>query len=197
MPELSRKLSELLAYMDHTRAALRATAGQISPSFASVRPRSGDWSAAQVLAHLAMVEDGIGRLTSKAIKNAREVGVGPNSGDESILSNLDKYQIIENETKRIAPTSITPVDERPMEESLAALEQSRARLREALIAADDIDLSSTKKPHPVMGDINIYEWALFVAQHEERHRRQIERTLNEVTELGGRMRTDSLSQTQD
>ena len=183
MPELSRKLSELLAYMDQTRAALFATAGQISPSFASVRPRNGDWSAAQVLAHLAMVEDGIGRLTSKAIRKAREEGVGPNDANDSIISSLDKYRIIENETKRIAPTTITPVEERPLEDSLAALEQSRAKLREALIAADDVDLSSTRKLHPVMGDLNIYEWALFVAQHEERHRRQIERTLNEVTEL--------------
>ena len=183
MPELSRKLSELLGYMDQTRAALFATAGQISPSFASVRPRNGDWSAAQVLAHLAMVEDGIGRLTSKAIKKAREDGVGPNNADESMISSLDKYRIIETETKRVAPATITPVEERPLEDSRAALEQSRTRLREVLIAADDIDLSSTRKPHPVMGDLNIYEWALFVAQHEERHRRQIERTLNEVTEL--------------
>ena len=183
MPELSRKLSELLAYMDQTRAALFATAGQIGPSFASVCPRSGDWSAAQVLAHLALVEDGIGRLTSKAIKKAREEGVGPNNGDESIVASLDHFNVIENETRRVAPTSITPVDERPIEESLSALQQSRAKLREVLIASDDIDLSSTRKPHPVMGDLNIYEWALFVAQHEERHRRQIERTLNEVTEL--------------
>ena len=183
MPELSRKLSELLAYMDQTRAALLATAAQVGPSFASVRPRSGDWSAAQVLAHLALVEDGIGRLTSKAIKNAREEGVGPNNRDESIVASLDHFNVIENETRRVAPSSITPVEDRPIEDSLAALQQSRAKLREALIAADDVDLSSTKKPHPIMGDLNVYEWALFVAQHEERHRRQIERTLNEVTEL--------------
>jgi hypothetical protein len=28
----------------------------------------------------------------------------------------------------------------------------------------------------------MYQWALFVAQHEERHRRQMERTLADVTE---------------
>ncbi len=182
MPEMKKKLSELFAYMDETRAALFATTGQIS-TFASIRPRNGDWSAAEVVAHLAMVEDGIGRLTSKAIKKAREEGVGPEVSDESVMSNLDEYRIIENETKRTAPTTITPTDERPLEESLAALEQSRVKLREALIAGADLDLASIRRPHPVLGEINLYEWALFVAQHEERHRRQIERTLNEVTEL--------------
>jgi len=183
MPELKQNLSELLAYMDEKRAALCATAGQINPAFAAIRPRSGDWSAAEVVAHLALVEDGVGRLISKTIKKAREDGLGPDMSDNSFMSSLDEYRVIDNAVKRTAPTRITPTDPRPLEESLAALEQSRAKLREALIAGSDLDLTSIMQPHPVLGELNLYQWALFVAQHEERHRRQIERTLNEVTEL--------------
>lgn len=183
MSELKQKLSELLVYMDEQRAALCATAGQINPSFATIRPRSGDWSAAEVVSHLALVEDGVGRLISKSIKKAREEGVGPDTSDDSMISSLDEYRVIDNEMKRTAPARIVPTDPRPLEESLAALEQSRAKLREALIAGSDLDLSSIRQPHPVLGDLNLYQWALFVAQHEERHRRQIERTLDEVTNL--------------
>ncbi len=183
MPELKRKLSELLAYMDQSRSALRATAGGINPSFATVRPRSGDWSAAEVVAHLAMVEDGVGRLITKGVRKAREDGIGPDRSDESILSSLDKYHLVDNPARLKAPSTITPDGVQSVEQSLAALDQSRAKLREALIGAADVDLSSIKRPHPVLGDIDLYQWALFVAQHEERHRRQIERTINEVTEL--------------
>ena len=183
MPEMKQKLAELLAYMDEKRAELCATAGQINPAFASIRPRSGDWSAAEVVAHLALVEDGIGRLISKSIRKAREEGVGPDVSGDSLMSSLDEYRVIDNEVKLTAPSRITPTDPRPLEESLAALEQSRAKLRDALIAGSDLDLASIRQPHPVLGEINLYQWALFVAQHEERHRRQIERTLNEVTEL--------------
>ena len=183
MPELKQKLSELLVYMDEKRAALCATVGQINPAFATIRPRSGDWSAAEVVAHLALVEDGVGRLISKSIKKAREDRVGPDVSDESLVSSLDEYRVIENEVKRTAPTRITPTDPRPLDESLAGLEQSRAKLREALIAGSDLDLASIRQPHPVLGELNLYQWALFVAQHEERHRRQIDRTLNEVSEL--------------
>jgi DinB superfamily len=183
MPEPKKKLAELLAYMDQQRAALFATAGHVTPSFATIRPRDGNWSSAEIVAHLALVEDGIGRLISKAIKKAREEGVGADTSDESVMSSLEKYDIIENPRKLTAPTTITPTEPRPVEESLAALQQSRAKLREVLISGSDIDLAAVKRPHPVLGDLNVYEWALFVAQHEERHRRQIERTLNEVTEL--------------
>lgn len=183
MPELKRKLSELLAYMDQTRSALLATAGDINPSFASVRPRSGDWSASEVVAHLAMVEDGVGRLITKAVRKAREDGIGPDMSDGSILSSLDRYHLVDNAAKLKAPPIITPEGVQSVEQSLAALEQSRARLRETLIGATDVDLSGVRRPHPVLGDIDLYQWALFVAQHEERHRRQIERTINEVTGL--------------
>ena len=30
-----------------------------------------------------------------------------------------------------------------------------------------------KQPHPVLGPINIYQWALFVGSHEARHALQI------------------------
>jgi hypothetical protein len=75
-----------------------------------------------------------------------------------------------------------PDTERTVDDSLASLLMSRERLRDILIDNCDVDLSSIKRPHPLLRDLDMYQWALFVAQHEERHRRQIERTLAEVTE---------------
>ncbi len=183
MPQQKKKVAELFAYMDQTRAALFATARDINPTVAMIRPREDVWSTAEILAHLALVEDGVGRLTSKTIKAAREQGIGPDQSDESFMSNLDEYRVVENPDKRQAPSGIVPDIGPPVEESLAVLEQSRARLKEALTAAGDIDLCSITRPHPVLGDLNLYQWALFVAQHEERHRRQIEKTCDQVTEL--------------
>ena len=76
-----------------------------------------------------------------------------------------------------------PPEGKSIDESLAALTASRAKMKEALLSGDGLDLCEVKRPHPVAGEINLYQWALFVAQHEERHRRQIEKTLDEVTEL--------------
>jgi hypothetical protein len=183
MAELNRRLTEILECLDANRAALLTTVRDISPAFATMRPRSGAWSAAENVAHLALVEDRISQLVARATEKARAEGAAPSSSAESIMSSLDRFRVADAGTKLAAPATIAPESDKPIEDSLAMLEQTRARLKEALIAGADLELGDVKRPHPALGDLSLYQWALFVAQHEERHRRQIERTLDEVTEL--------------
>jgi len=176
------RVQELLTYLDATRVRLVATATEVNPAFASVRPRGGTWSSAEIMAHLAMVESGVARLIARSVDWARTHGIGPEESDESIMSSLDKFSMAEALRPMAAPAMVTPKEDSTIEQSLASLERSRAGLREALIAGSDMDLSAVKRPHASLGDLNLYQWALFVGQHEERHRRQIERTIAEVTE---------------
>lgn len=182
MPEISPRVTELLAYMDEMRGRLLETAMHVNPSFASIRPRSGAWSAEENLAHLAKVEGSVAQLIEKSVEWARTHDIGPATPGESILSSLDKFGMAEAKTTITAPETVTPESGIPIEKSLESLEQSRGRLRAALVAGCDLDLTAVKRPHRVMGELNIYQWALFVAQHEERHRRQMDRTMEEVTE---------------
>ncbi len=57
MTEIRRKIAELFEYLDSTRASLLDCARDMNQSFAVIRPRDGEWSAAENLAHLALVED--------------------------------------------------------------------------------------------------------------------------------------------
>ena len=101
MPETSRRMSELLAYMDETRRRLVDTATQIAPAFASVRPRSGAWSAAENLAHLAKVEEGVARMMERSVEWARSHGVGPSTSDDSVMASLDEFRLTEPVRKLI------------------------------------------------------------------------------------------------
>jgi hypothetical protein len=98
------------------------------------------------------------------------------------MNSLDRWRVPDHEMKVTAPTRITPESDKSVDESLASLEQSRQRLRNILIENCDLDLAAIKRPHPLLRELDMYQWALFVAQHEVRHRRQMERTLAEVTE---------------
>lgn len=182
MPDIPAKLQELFFYMDSTRAELVACAREMNPSFAQIRPRDGVWSAADNLAHLALVEGNVVNLMTKSIAEARAAGVGPHTSDASFMNSLDRWRIPDHEMKVTAPTRITPEGGKSVEESLASLELSRARLRQILIENCDIDLAAIRRPHPLLRELDMYQWGLFVAQHEVRHRRQMERTLVEVTE---------------
>ena len=180
---MRQRLAELISYMDETRSRLFATVNGINPSIAGVRPRGDVWSAEDNMAHLVIVEEGVSRLVAKSVEWARANGVGNETSDESIMSSLDRYALAEGTFKLQAPSRVEPPAGKSIEESVASLTASRERLKEALLSGDGLDLSEVKRPHPVAGEINLYQWGLFVAQHEERHRKQIEKTLDEVTEL--------------
>jgi hypothetical protein len=168
--------------MDQTRAALVSAAREMNPSLAQIRPRADVWSAADNLAHLALVEENVVRLMSKSIEDARAGGVGPDISDASFMQSLDRWRLPEPEMKVIAPARITPDASKSVDESLASLDGSRQRLRGLLLDNCEVDLTAIKRPHPLLRELDMYQWALFVAQHEERHRRQMERTLADVTE---------------
>ncbi|MEO5904423.1 MAG: DinB family protein [Gemmatimonadaceae bacterium] len=180
---MRQRLAELIAYMDDTRSRLEVTARRISPSFAGIRPRGDTWSAEDNMAHLVVVEAGVSRLIGRSVEWAKANGVGSEIADDSIMASLDRYGLAEGTFKMQAPLSVVPPEGKSIDESLNALTASRVAMKEALLSGDGLDLSQVKRPHPVAGEINVYQWALFVAQHEERHRRQIEKTLDEVTEL--------------
>jgi hypothetical protein len=132
--------------------------------------------------HLAMTEELVARIISRSVSLGREQSVGPETSQESLLSSLDEYSIPESKTPLTAPERITPPRDVTVEQALGALDASRRALREALRDADGMNLGAITRQHPVFGELTIYQWALFVGQHEERHTRQIQRTLREVTE---------------
>jgi hypothetical protein len=182
MTEMRRKIAELFEYMDATRASLLACARDMNQSFAVIRPRAGEWSAAENLAHLALVESNVTRMMEKTIAAAREQGVGPDRSEKSFINSLDKWRVPDAVPKLIAPSRIVPDTAKTVRDSIESLEQTRARLKSIILENSDMDLASIKRPHPVLGEIDMYQWGLFVPQHEERHRKQMERALAEVTE---------------
>lgn len=176
------KLVELLAYLDETRARLIETAHAMNPTFAQIRPRDEEWSAAENLSHLALVEKSVLGLISKAIEESRGIDLGADESAESVLGSLDRFKVASGFPKVISPDRIAPDGNASVADSIASLAATREQLREALLGCDDLNLSAIKRPHPMLRDLNLYQWVLFVAQHEERHRQQIELALTVVTE---------------
>jgi hypothetical protein len=182
MTEIKPKLAELFSFMDAARASLMECAENMNPSFAVIRPRDGEWSAAENLAHLAIVEYGIDGLMEKAIGEAKAQGIGADTSETPFMNSLDRYRVADPQEKLTAPTRIHPDGSKSVQESLDSLKNSRQHLKSILEENAEIDLGSIKRPHPYFGDLDMYQWALFVAQHEMRHTKQMLRVLDEVTE---------------
>ena len=179
---MRKRLCEVLAVMDANRNALMATVDGASGAFASVRPSSDAWSVAENVTHLAMVEREIARLMASSVRWARDNGVAAEISDDSVLGCLDAFSIANPTRAMKAPAVVDVSGEANLKEAVKSLENSRLALRQALADGDGLDLASVTRPHPLLGDLTLYQWALLVAQHEERHRKQIERTLRDVTQ---------------
>jgi hypothetical protein len=179
---VQKRLVEIVGYLNSSRARLLDAVAHVHPSFAEMRPRDGTWSVAEVLTHLALTEAGIARLVARSMLWGKEKGVGPETSEESVLSSVDEFAIVEKPRPLAAPERLIPPHESRRDEAIRLLDDSRRALMDALAEGDGMDLSVIKRPHPYFGDLNLYQWAVFVGKHEERHTEQIERTLRELRE---------------
>ena len=68
---------------------------------------------------------------------------------------------------------VQPAEQPDFDEAMRALEESRARLLDAMQKASGLALGSVTAPHPRLGTLTVYEWLLMIARHEERHAEQV------------------------
>ena len=167
------RLAELLAYAELQRAALFDAVALIPEPLRDRRLDPAAWSVAEVLEHLHRVEKGIARLLSRSLERARTAGLEPESEGGSELGSLDRLRLLDRSSRMSAPEPVMPRGELTAAQAMAALTESRQALVSALEAGDGLALGRIAYPHPLLGELNLYQWVLFVGQHEARHAGQL------------------------
>jgi hypothetical protein len=168
------RLEELLQYADAQRAVLLAAVAAVPESARERRPRDDSWSVAEVLEHLHRVEQGVSRLIARQLERARARGLGPETETDSLLQSLDHLAILKRGATLPAPEFVQPQGSLTAAAAMTALEQSRRTMREALAPGDGLALGSVSYPHALLGPLTLYQWVLFLGQHERRHAIQIQ-----------------------
>jgi hypothetical protein len=168
------RLTELLVFLEAQRDRVRGAASRLPRDRWSVKPAPEKWSVSQVIWHLQRVERGVAKLIAKRAGEARAQGHPVESSTSSVIDALDGRGIEDRSRPIAAPSQISP-PEPPLDpdEVERQLQESRSMLQAAIADADGLALGSITHPHPVLGDINLYQWVLFVGLHEARHADQI------------------------
>jgi hypothetical protein len=174
------RLAETMDYVEEKRRELLQSFAGVARDRLSRRASAGGWSVAEILDHLRMVESGVARLITKRATRAREEGLGEETSAESVLTSLEPYRAEFENTVMQAPETVRPRSNPDPDEALIGLHSSREALREAAEAASGLALSEIKQDHPLLGELDLYQWLIFLGQHEVRHKKQIERTLNSI-----------------
>jgi uncharacterized damage-inducible protein DinB len=170
------RLTELLDYLDAKRASVLEAASALPHDRWTVRPDPDRWSVSEVCWHLQRVESGVAKLIRKRATDARAQGHPAEVASDSMLGALDGRGVADRTRPIQAPPQVSPTDIPSAESVQQQLNESRNLLRAAIADADGLALGRLTHPHPVLGEIDLYQWILFVGQHEERHTSQIAET---------------------
>jgi hypothetical protein len=166
------RICELREYLDQQRALLQAAVEAVPSGRRNEAPEPGRWSTANVLEHLAVVEDGIAKRLARRIAEARVEGLGPETHHEPVLPTLSLRHLRDRTTRLAAPEAVAPTG-LGAEAAWLALEQAGSAVRQALATGDGLALGTVFLPHPRFGQMSVYYFFAFVGAHEARHAAQI------------------------
>jgi uncharacterized damage-inducible protein DinB len=168
------RIAELLDYAQCQRVALFNAVSLIPEPLRERRADAETWSAAEVLEHLHRVESGIARLLTRSLDRAKAAGLESENEVGSVLTSLDELRLTDRSLRIRAPEPVMPRGELTAAQGMAALTESRQALISALGACDGLALGRITQAHPLLGPLNLYQWVLFVGQHEARHAGQLQ-----------------------
>jgi hypothetical protein len=167
------RMVELVSYAALQREALLVAVDRVSPDLRDRRVHPGVWSVGEILEHLHRVENGVARLVLRTIERAEGTGITQERETGSLLHSLDHLGLLHRDRHVAAPDMVIPRGEYTAAEALEALVSSREALLASIRTGDGLALGTLTFPHPLLGSLTLYQWILFVGQHEERHAAQI------------------------
>jgi len=167
-------LIDVFSRLDRSRAALGAAVESIAAPLRQQRPGPDQWSVAEVLEHLSIVETNLAAAFRKRLDEARAEGLAALPPDApSVLASFPLARILDRQQRIEASNAARPKGLMAARTALAAYDSARAAFRDELIAVDGLDVDHVTVPHRIFGNFNVYQWAAFMGGHEARHTGQI------------------------
>lgn len=165
------RVQEVLSCLDAEMAALREAVDAVPAHRRSERPSPERWSVAEVLEHVAMVENTVLKACSRQLAAARD-SLPPETETTSVRASLPPERVANRDRILAAPDLLQP---KGMDAAAAwaDVERARARFREFVQSCEGLAIGQVAFPHPVFGPLDMYQWLLFAAGHHARHAAQI------------------------
>ena len=168
------RLESVIEHADHARLELLAALDSIPRELQEARPTEEAWSAAEVIEHLCRVEKGVTRLTEVKVLELRALSPVPMEAPGMVPVNVERFRRMPDRTVRIdAPERVMPGGTISAVEARTTLLELRRALLASLRVADGLALSQVSHPHPVFGNLDLYEWVYVTGGHESRHAAQL------------------------
>jgi uncharacterized damage-inducible protein DinB len=167
-------ISDILAANEQAQERFTAAVSNLTEAQADFRPDENQWTIAEIVEHVSIIDNNVLRLAHKLLKEAESAPKPPkpdlNLGHTSLDENGRQHPGSFPAPDRVRPQGGVRVDD-----SLAKMRVALAGFAEIQSRLEAVDLSEQMFPHPFIGPISLYQWMVLLGEHEDRHRGQIER----------------------
>ena len=167
-----RNLEPLIERLRRTREGFETAALRIPGAHWRTPPSEAAWSAAEIVAHVTMVET---LMTGAAAKITRKPPV--------VVPLLKRFHVpvalVAWRGRRVEtpiPLDTLLLDDR--EVMLPRLAEQRARTLAVLEAGRDTNFLRYRLQHPLLGSLHYYDWFRTLAAHDVRHAKQLNEIMN-------------------
>ena len=175
----NQTVSDIYAANERISEKLKAVISNLTDEQADFLPEGEKWTIANLVEHIAMVEEGITKISAKLLEQAQAAGVESN-GFAKLSENFTQKALEAQAQKFEAPDRVRPTGKQTITESLAKMEENNKRLEEIRPLFESVECSDFKFPHPFMGELSAHEWLALIGGHKARHLKQLENLLEKA-----------------
>jgi hypothetical protein len=166
-------MNRSLKRLDSVHHRLIETVSPLEPGLFSQRPSKDQWSVAEIVEHLCLVEERVIKDLERAIaKEPQTVG---------FLKRLVPTSIVSFRLLRVkAPKAVNPVAALEKDVTIENFNRARSSLKQLCASHGHDRFRKLVFKHPFLGDIDGVATISFVGYHEQRHYKQIREVLRKL-----------------
>ena len=172
----NQTISDIYANNDKIHEKTKQFVASLSDEQTAAMPEDEKWTIAEIVEHIAIVQDGMTKISAKLLTQAKAAGK-TSDGTARLSENFATKAAEAQQLKFEAPDRVRPTGTQTIAESLTKMEETRRALEDLRPLFESVECSDFKFPHPFMGDLTAHEWLALIGGHEARHLKQIENRL--------------------
>ena len=176
----NQTIADIYAANDKIREQLKNTILDLTDEQTSVLPEGEKWTIAHFVEHIAIVENGMAKISAKLLTQAQAVGK-PSDGTAKLSETFAQKAAGVRDMKLEAPERVRPTGKLTIAESLAKMEENRQLLKDLRPLFESVECADFTFPHPAFGELTAHEWLTLIGGHEARHLRQLENVIAKVS----------------
>ncbi|MGH9873375.1 MAG: DinB family protein [Pyrinomonadaceae bacterium] len=171
-------MKKALNRLDAIHQKLISTISPLDSNLYAQRPAEGEWSVAEIVHHLCLVE---GRVTKEL-----EAAIAREPQRVGFLRRFIPTSIVSLRLIRVkAPKAMNPLDAPARDHALENFERARSSLKTLCAAHSEERFRNLVFKHPFLGEIDGVATISFIGYHEQRHYKQIREVLGNLRKANG------------